>query len=403
MAVRTTSSFNSFVTETSNVRDVSTRLLNLEPDRTPLYVLTNNSKRKVNVFSPRIEYFEDADLVMLGNTNATTSGTDSAQTGISVVDCTIFGVNDIVAVQNGTESTSTVEELVRINNISAAATGSTGTLFVTRAFAGTTLGTVGSGTQLKILGVAQSEGGAIQSPRTPVKQPKTSGAQIFEWPMQISRTAAATKIYGDRPERSRLQWLGMRRQKLEIENAGLFGSYSENLAGLNSVYTSMGVRSIISSFVADAGGTNTPATLRVFLDWSRMAFRYGSPEKLLIAAPLVKEALDYWAASKQLVRAEDKVFGVSLKRFVTSNGNWLIANNYNMDFNSYGDEALGIDLPSVEYCPLVNNGQNLDTRLYPDYDPTNPKLLKDLILTQAGWRIWHQARHARLYDLLNFA
>lgn len=54
---RAISSFNSFTTETSNVRDVSTRLLLLEPDRTPLYVLTNNSKRKVNVFSPRIEYF----------------------------------------------------------------------------------------------------------------------------------------------------------------------------------------------------------------------------------------------------------------------------------------------------------------------------------------------------------
>jgi hypothetical protein len=133
-----------------------------------------------------------------------------------------------------------------------------------------------------------------------------------------------------------------------------------------------------------------------------MAFRYGSPEKLLMAAPLVKEAMDYWAAGKQFVRAEDKVFGVSLKRFVTSNGNWLIANNYNMD-GGVADEALGIDLPSIEYCPLVNNGQNLDTRLYADYDPTNPKLLKDLILTQAGWRIWHQARHARIYDFQAFA
>jgi hypothetical protein len=142
--------------------------------------------------------------------------------------------------------------------------------------------------------------------------------------------------------------------------------------------------------------------MRVFLDWSRMAFRFGSPEKLLMAAPLVKEAMDYWAATKQLVKAEDKVFGVSLKRFVTSNGNWLIANNYNFDAGA-SDEALGIDLPSVEYCPLVNNGQNLDTRLYPDYDPTNPKLLRDLILTQAGWRVWHQARHARLYDFLDFS
>src|SRR5215467_2602805 len=240
MAVRSTSTFNSFTTETSNVRDVSTRLLNLEPDRTPLYVLTNNSKRKVNVFSPRIEFFEDADLVMVGVTNATVANTTTANT-ISVTDGTIFGVNDVVAVQKTSQATSTVEELVQVTSIA------TNVLTVTRAFAGTSVDTVGSGTNLKILGVAQSEVGAIQNPRTPVKSPKTSGAQIFEWPMQISRTAAATKIYGDRPERARIQWLGMRRMKMEIENAGLFGSFSETLAGTASVYTSMGVRSIIST------------------------------------------------------------------------------------------------------------------------------------------------------------
>jgi hypothetical protein len=399
MAVRSTSTFNSFVTETSNVRDVSTRLLNLEPDRTPLYVLTNNSKRKVSVFSPRIEFFEDADLVMLGQSNGAVVAGATA-TAVGVADSTIFGVGDVVAVQKSSEGTATVEELIQVTAVSGNAPA--GTLTVTRGFALTPIDTIGATATLKILGVAQSEVGAIQNPRTPVKSPKTSGAQIFEWPMQISRTAAATKIYGDRPERARIQWLGMRRQKLEIENAGLFGSYSETLNGTASMYTSMGVRSIISSWIADAGGTQTPTTLKVFLDWSRMAFRYGSPEKLLMAAPLVKEAMDYWAAGKQFVRAEDKVFGVSLKRFVTSNGNWLIANNYNMD-GGVADEALGIDLPSIEYCPLVNNGQNLDTRLYADYDPTNPKLLKDLILTQAGWRIWHQARHARIYDFQAFA
>jgi hypothetical protein len=396
VAVRGISSFNSFTTETSNVRDVSTRLLTLEPDRTPLYVLTNNSKRKVSVYSPRIEFFEDADLVMLGQASATVANTTTANT-VAVADATIFGVNDIVAVQKTSEATATVEELLQVTAVG------TNSITVTRAFIpGTSPDTITSGTNLKILGVAQSEAGAIQNPRTPIKSPKTSGAQIFEWPMQITRTAAATKIYGDRPERARIQWLGMRRAKIEIENAGLFGQFSENLAGTATVYTSMGVRSIISSFIADAGGTQTPTTLKVFLDWSRLAFRYGSPEKLLMASPLVKEGMDYWAATKQFVRAEDKVFGVSLKRFVTSNGNWLIANNYNMDGGAF-DEAIGIDLPSVEYCPLINNGQNLDTRLYPDYDPTNPKVLKDLILTQAGWRVWHQARHARIYDFQSFS
>lgn len=395
MADKNVRSFNSFVSETSNVRDVSDKMLLLEQDRTPLYVLTNNSKRKVPTTSPRIEWFEDADLGMIGTVSNGTTAYASNATGIFVSDVTLFGVNDIVQVPKA-NSVTTVDELVLVSAVSGTTNG---TLTVTRAFGGTTADTVGATNTLKILGVAQTENGPIDSPRAPVKNPKTSGAQIFEWPIQLTRTAASSKIYGDKPERARLQTLGMRRQKLEIENAGLFGSFSESLASPGSRYTSQGVRSIISSFITDAGGT---LTYQTFLQYSRFAFRFGSTEKLLIAAPIVKEALDYIAGNKQLIREDTKLFGVSLKKFVTSNGTWMLANNYNMD-GGMADEALGIDLPSVEFAPLVENGINNDTQLILDYDKTNPKIIKDLVFTQGGWRIWHQARHSRLTDVGAYA
>jgi hypothetical protein len=46
--------------------------------------------------------------------------------------------------------------------------------------------------------------------RAPSKNPKTSAAQIFEWPIQLTRTAASTRIYGDRAERPRLQMLAQK-------------------------------------------------------------------------------------------------------------------------------------------------------------------------------------------------
>lgn len=370
-------------------------MLLLEQDRTPLYVLTNNSKRKVQVYSPRIEWFEDADLLMSGAVSNSTDYASNA-TGIIVADISLFGVNDVVRVDAPNVGTG-VDELILVTALSG--TSGTGTMTVTRGFAGTTAGTATATNTLQILGVAQTENGSIDNPRAPVMSPKTSGCQIFEWPIQITRTAASTKKYGDRPERARLQMLGMRRQKLEIENAGLFGSFSETLASPGSRYTSLGVRSIISTNLTDA---STTLTYQTFLKFSRLAFRYGSPEKLLIAAPVVKEALDYIAGNKQLTKAEDKIFGVSLKRFQTSNGTWLLANNYNM-LGGASDEALGIDLPSVEFCPLVENGINNDTKLILDYDTTNPKILKDLVLTQAGWRVWHQARHSRLCNVSSYA
>jgi hypothetical protein len=133
-----------------------------------------------------------------------------------------------------------------------------------------------------------------------------------------------------------------------------------------------------------------------------LSFRYGAPEKLLLASPIVKEGMDFIAGNKQLVKSTETQFGVSLKRWITSNGTWLLANNYNMD-GVYTGEAIGIDLASVEYCPLSENGMNNDTQLILDYDKTNPKIIKDLVFTQAGWRVWQEARHARMAGVTAYA
>jgi hypothetical protein len=388
--------FNTFTSETSNVRDVSEDMLLLDENRDVLYVLTNKNNRKKPVHSPRIEWFEEADLGLIGTVSAA-AATASNATQLFVIDVTLFGVNDVVQVGKTAGTISTADELVLVTAVSGTTNG---TLTVTRAFASSTADTVGASNVLKILGVATTEGGSIDNPRVPSRSPKTSGCQIFEWPISITRTGAATKVYaapqGDRDEK---QILGMRRQRLEIENAGLFGKFAETLSGTSSRYTSMGVKSIISTNVSDAGGTLTYGT---FLSFSRNAFRFGGKEKLLCASVLVKEGLDYIAANKQMTKSEQEVFGISLNRFVVSGGTWLLAANYNMDGGN-ADEALGIDLPSVAFRPLVGNGINCDTKIFEDYDPTNPKIIKDLVFTQAGWQVRHESRHAKLYDVSAYA
>lgn len=392
-------SFNTFVTEASNVRDVAEDMLYLDENRTVLYTLTNAAKRKKNATTPRIEWFEENDLGMIGTVSNGTTAYASGSTGIFVTDVTLFGVNDVVQVARAVGTNSQQGEFLLVTAVSGTTNG---TLTVTRAFAGSTGDTIGATNVLKILGVATTENGSIDNPRVPARVNKTSGCQIFEWPIQVTRTGAATKVYtapqGDRADK---QTLGMRRQKLEIENAGLFGRFSETLASPGSRWTSMGVRSIIATNVTDAGGT---LTYQTFLPFSRLAFRFGASEKLLMAGPIVKEGLDFTAGNKIQQQAGATVHGVQLKRYLTPNGTWNLATNYNMDQNSdLGDEAIGVDLASIEYCPLVNNGQNLDTKIFQDYDPTNPKLIKDLVFTQAGWRIRHEARHARLYDVSSYA
>lgn len=415
MAEQAIRTFQDYQTEGTLVRDVSVDMLLLEPDRTPLYVLTNNSKRKKTVYNPIFEWPEDQDLPMLGTVSNGTTNLSSVATAIPVQDVTIFGVNDQIQIptfQGATVGTG-IEELALITAVAiGAGTPSTtayqigavaGTITLTRGFAGTTPGTIGATQSLRILATAAQEGGAIQTPRAPYVTMKTSACQIFEQPIQITMMAAASRTYYDRNERARLQMLAMRRAKLEIEDVGIFGVFSQSVNGTSTRLTSMGVRSVITPFVTDMGGT---VTYQSFLQNNEFTFRFGSPQKLLVASPLVKTSLDYWAAAKQLTKPDIDLFGVSLKKFVTSNGTYLLANNFNMgDFNAvtnYSYEALAIDLPSLEFCPLSDNGISCDTQLKTNYDTTNPKLIKDLVYTQAGWRVRHPARHARFTNWTAF-
>jgi hypothetical protein len=434
MAERNIRTFQDYQTEGTQVRDVNTDMLLLEPDRTPLYVLTNNSKRKKAVYNPIFEWPEDADMPMIGVVSNGTTAYAAGATNILVADATLFGVNDVIQVPAAAAGPLTdlgvvavaagaseggeagnrggLEELILVTAVTlsgAAASTATyqigavaGTITVTRGFAGTTAGTIGATQTLRIIGTAATEGGAIDTPRAPYVNMKTSATQTFETPLQITLQAASTKMYYDRSERARLQMLAMRRQKLEIETTGLFGVFSQSVSGTSTRLTSMGVRSIISPFVTDVNGTLTYAT---FLASCRFAFRYGSPEKLLMAAPIVKEALDFFAGNKQLTKPDEKLFGVSLKRFITSNGTWLLANNFNMsDIGAnYSQEALGLDLPSIDFCPLSANGISNDTALKTNYDPTNPKIIKDIVMTIAGWRPKHPARHYRLMGVTAYS
>jgi len=413
MAEQAIRTFQDYQTEGTLVRDVSVDMLLLEPDRTPLYVLTNNSKRKKSVYNPVFEWPEDQDLPMLGTVSNGTTALSSVATAIPVQDVTIFGVNDMVQAPTSGDIGTGIEEVMLITAVTiGTGTPSTtayqigavaGTITVTRGFAATTPGTIGATQSLRILATAATEGGAIQTPRSPYVTMKTSACQIFEQPIQITLMAAASRTYYDRNERARLQMMAMRRAKLEIEDAGIFGVFSQSVNGTSTRLTSMGVRSVISPFVTDMGGT---ATYQSFLQANEFTFRFGSPQKLLIASPLVKTSLDYFAAAKQLVKPDIDLFGVSLKKFVTSNGTFLLANNFNMgDYNAvtnYSYEALAIDLPSLEFCPLSDNGISCDTQLKTNYDTTNPKLIKDLVYTQAGWRVRHPARHARFTNWTAF-
>src|SRR5215469_9549862 len=97
MGLNVTRSFNQMVTDTTQVRDVSEQMVLLEPDASPLFVLTNAAKRKQPTISPRFEWVEDTEAALWGQANST-GDYNSAATTILVADSTVFAIGDICAI-----------------------------------------------------------------------------------------------------------------------------------------------------------------------------------------------------------------------------------------------------------------------------------------------------------------
>ena len=134
------------VAENTLKRDVDESMLKLEPDAAPLWVLTNNAKKRAPAIAPKFEWFEDAEAPLWGQVSNSTDYSSIATT-ILVVDSTIFAVDDLIIVPTPTGAgKSAVDEVMLC-------TGSAGkSITVTRALGGTgTNQTLTSAAGLRIL------------------------------------------------------------------------------------------------------------------------------------------------------------------------------------------------------------------------------------------------------------
>ncbi len=391
------------VTDTTNVRDVSEQMVLLEPDAAPLFVLTNAAKRKQPTIQPRFEWVEDTEVTLWGQSSATTDWT-SAATNILVADGTIFGVSDIIAIPKAVNS-SAAPEVALVTAIS------TNTLTITRGVGSAGADTLPATGSIRILASAFKEDDNIGQQRYTAKTMQIGYAAVFKTPVKVTHTAASTKQYGAPQGERKYQLVkALIRHRSEIEGAGLWSRASESLNSPSSRWTSMGFLSRIATNKTDAGGTATITTWNTF---SETCFRYGEKQKLLLCAPKVISALNFYSQNKLLTRVGDTVFGVKIARFEMALGEFMLANDYRLGTadvgfpggNSFASHAYSIDLPSVAIRYLQGGGDNLigDTKLFENILPDGSTTRTDEYRSQLGWEIRHERKHAWLFDLLTYA
>lgn len=399
-----TRSFNQMVSDTTQVRDVSEQMVLLEPDASPLFVLTNAAKRKQPSIAPRFEWVEDNEVALWDVVNASPTDYSSVATSILVTDGTKFAVGDLVAVPKAASSQS-APEVVLVTAVT------TNTLTVTRNIGSSGADTIGSTASLRILASAAAEDGAVESQRYTAKSVKISYCQIFKTSVKVTHTAASTKQYGAPQGERKYQLVkALIRHRSEIEAAGLWSRASESVASPGSQWTTMGFLPRISTNKTDA---STTLTITGFNTFAETAFRFGEKQKLLMCAPKVLSAMNYFSQNKLLTHVGDTVFGVKIARYELALGEFMLANNFRMSTaeigytagNSFASHAYSIDLPSIAYRHLNGGGDNLigDTKLYENILPDGSTVRTDEYRTQAGWEIRHERKHAWLNDVTAYS
>jgi len=386
--------------DTTQVRDVSEQMVLLEPDASPLFVLTNAAKRKQPTIAPRFEWVEDTEAALWGQANST-GDYSSVATTILVQDSTVFAVGDIVAIPKAQSSNAAPEVIL----VTASASNS---ITVTRNIGSSGADTIGQTGSMKVLGSAFLENDNIGTARYTAKTVQISYTQIFKTPVQVTHTAASTKQYGAPQGERKYQLVkALIRHRSEIEAAGLWSRASETLALPGSRWTTMGWLPRISTNKTDG---STTLTLTSFNTFGETAFRWGEKQKLLLCAPKIISALNFFSQNKLLTRVGDTVMGVKISRFTLALGEFLLANDYRLStseigfvsgLNSFNSHAYSIDLPSMAWRYLQGGGDNLigDTKLFENVKPDGSTVRTDEYRTQGGWEMRHERKHAWLYDV----
>jgi hypothetical protein len=375
----------------------------LNPSLTPILTLvTKIGNRKKSTNAARVEWIEDDYLNIWGQVSAGTTAYASNATSIVVVDATLFAPNDLIAIP-GTASQSAVEEVALVTGVTVA----TNTLTLTRGIGGSGANTIGATADIRILAPAYPEGGSFGTVRTTAKSVLISYTQIFRRPVSVTKSEVAQALFGPSNDRLYQRMKMLEEHRRDMESAGLWSHPSEALALPSTIRTTMGIKNRLVTNVYNANNTLTEGS---FLTFTQQAFGqyYEGSEKLLVSAPTVISALDTWADNKLRLAPGDDIYGVKVSRYVTNHGDFMVTRDLllqNAPTGSglgWGDEAYALDIDSIEFAPLVGNGENRDTQLLIDVVKDGADLYRDEYLTEGAWVIRFEKRHARIYNVVTY-
>lgn len=372
-----------------NKMDIEQGIHWLDPDAAPLTgVITRAATRKKVATNPQFKWNEKGNAPKADQVNGAIA--NGGVTAIVVDNADFFGVYDLVKVPSTGE----------IFRVTAVNTG-TQTLTVSRGVGATAAAAIADNATLRIIGNAWAEGAPKGTPRSHVESTPYNYTEIFRHQFGMTRTQSKTDTYtsesGNQRTDARIEH--GREHKLDIERAFLFGDRWIISSDTNGpVRGTGGLLYWLTSNTLNAGGGLSTAEMTTFIQ-SLFTYSAGGSTRLLLASPGVISVLDTIAMQNiQTVSDRNINYGISMKQWVTSHGDLLIA-RHPLLTGDYAGYAFAVDPEKLMYRFLEDS----DTKLNKDIQDNGDDRWTDEYLSEVGLQVKNPELHGVLYGVTSAA
>ena len=373
------------ISQYRRIFDVSKDIAFYNPNANPFYLLCQQANKKESI-DPEFRCLEAQIQPVFDDTSATAT---SSGTTISVDHGSYFKAADLVQVTR-------TGEIFKVSSVS------TNDLTVERAYGTVAGAAIVVDDELRRIGNAFEEGGAIDTAKSVKVDTIINYTQIFKTSLQLTGTEMATTLYGgmDLPLRQKMAGI---EHSMKIESAFLFGQKKEYLVS-SSTYAATshperltgGLLSFITSNKISAGGSLSEATFnKEFLRYVFTADKNYRKKRTLFVSPLVGAVMSSWAGGKIQLVPSDQTFGITVNRYLSFFGEVNIVLHPLLEGDVYGGYCVAVDLENVGYRYLSGRDTNLQTDIVLD----GHDFRCDQYLTECGLSVRLEGVHGYAYGI----
>ena len=347
--------------------DIPDEILYLEPDNAPLVHLTmgrgaaadgrSASIKKRVAINPEFKMLEKASASPWTSIN-NGGGYTAGATTLTVDDSTNVPQYAVLKVVGG-------EQLLVLSKPTATS------INVKRAYGDTSAAAIADDCPLYVTSIAMEEGSTPPTAIAVQVRSRANYLQIIRKTFGLSRTLQKSELYGGkkREDLRKENFLEIMRM---VERAFIYNEPYEGLTSGPIAGNPLRMTGGVNYWLTDSGSVSsvtTTLTKQVWITYLRNLFRYGSRQKVVLCAPIIIDAVNYWKDGKLQMRPDDYVYGLKCDTWETGHGTAYLVRDIALENSTVGDTtlgfggfALGLDLPNLWYRYLTDS----DIALYED-------------------------------------